>query len=222
MNEGAALQQLRDILARPEFERAAQRSVWERLWHAAGDLLYNLLLRFLRPQLTAAGSVPIDWVRVAIWAAAVALLVGGTLFAVQAVRLNVVGDARLRGERAQRRRRSDEYWRQAQTLAAGGAYTEAIVPLYLSALYALDEHGALRVQEALTNREHARRIAREQPAVGEPFAALVERYDRLRYGGHAVDADLFGQLSGLAAQTRGGPVSSTGEMAGEQGAARGR
>jgi hypothetical protein len=120
-----------------------------------------------------------------------------------AVNMTLVAETldRRRDARA-RRERSDELWSRAQLLAAEGKYAEAVRDLYLSALYALEEHALLRVQAGLTNREHASRVAQEHPELSEAFGSLVQRYDRLRYGAYAADAGSFSELSGLVERTR--------------------
>jgi hypothetical protein len=61
------------------------------------------------------------------------------------------------------------------------------------------------VEAALTNREHAVRLARARPATSAAFAAVVQRYDRLRYGNVQVGPDTFAELSDLVQRTRSTP-----------------
>jgi Domain of unknown function (DUF4129) len=197
-----ALQNLHAILAQPEFQAERSRFWWERLWAPVGETVRGLL-----GQLAAAFGDSISgregWVG---WTAVVVaglFLGAGLLFLVGAVRLAVVRDTRLRDDgRAQRRQRSDQLYQEAQRLAAAGQFAAAARPAYLSALYALDEHALLRVQGGLTNREHARQLSRTDPHLGEQFAALVQRYDRVRYGRYALSAEAYVELNALVDQHR--------------------
>jgi hypothetical protein len=201
MDESQALDRLRAILDAPPFRQTAQRSLLERLWAALADLAYTLWLRLQLPTEQTAGEAG-GWLRLLALVAAAAALAGVALYVTQAVRLNLTGETRLHRAAARQRERSNELWRQAQALAATGDFAGAIVPLYRSALSALHERGALPLQEALTNREYARRAAQASPSLGASFAALVDRYDGLRYGGHPVGADAFADLSRLVDDLR--------------------
>src|SRR5687768_1941006 len=182
MDEARALEALRGILARPEFTQARYVNAWEALWAA----LAALLIDFLNTLFLPAGEVIAgrgNWVQVAVVLVAAARLLGAGVFVARTVGLPMVRDAST-GERAasERRTRSDRLWREAHELAAADRLVEARRALYLSALYGLEEHDVLRVEAALTNREHADRVARARPAASAAFAAVVQRYDRLRYG----------------------------------------
>ena len=110
-----------------------------------------------------------------------------------------------RRRRPRLRARSDALWQEGLELERAGRYAEAGRALYLSALYALEEHDLLSIQEGETNQEHARRAARAAgagPELGDTFQELVRRYDRLRYGHVDVDRPAVEELRRLVAQTR--------------------
>ena len=137
-----------------------------------------------------------------------AVLVLAAAYLIRAVRLSVVREAQLRGASlVERRERSDELWRSAQQKAAIGALGEALQLAYLSALYALDERALVHIQTTLTNREHAQRLAREYPSLGDSFAQLVERYERVRYGRASVQTETFEDFSLRAQRVRAAALS---------------
>jgi Domain of unknown function (DUF4129) len=201
VTEDEALARLDAILARPEY-RSYGQSLLERWRDALLDWLYNQLVgawRTLSEAATGREGVA-NLIGVVVLAA---LLAAGLVVLVRAIRLSVVGDARLSAaDTAARRRRSDELWREANRLAAAGEFDQAARRAYLSALYALDERALLEVQVGSTNREHAERLGASHPELGDAFGRLVGAYDRLRYGQVAVDAAAFADLRGLAERAR--------------------
>jgi hypothetical protein len=202
MDETQALERLGGVLARPEFQAERSRRLWDTVWGAFGDWLHNLLAGLFRPVEAAIRGQEL-WINLAIIAVTIVLLGILVAFVARAVGLSVGRDAGAQARAAAaHRERSDEHWGRAQELAAAGRFAEATRALYLSALYALEEHAVLKVQAALTNREHADRVAREHPELSGVFAMLVQRYDRLRYGNHPVDRDTFAELRGLVERTR--------------------
>jgi hypothetical protein len=209
VDEAQALSRLSGILARPEFRPEPPPAFWEQWLLALKIWVVNLVMgAFLSANDAARGRQGL--VGLAVFVVAVALLSLAGVFVVRAVRLGLVGDSALAARAAaERRQRSDRLWREAHELAARGRFGEAVRALYLSALYALDEHALLRLQVGQTNREHADRLARSHPELGDAFASLVQRYDRLRYGRYPADAREFAELSGLVERARGasGPVS---------------
>jgi hypothetical protein len=133
------------------------------------------------------------------------------LYLVRAVRLSVTRESALRGASlAERRDRSDHLWQTAQQLAATGQYAEAVRSAYLSALYALDERALLHVEFSLTNREHAERLKRAYPSLGDSFGELVERYERVRYGQADVASVGFAEFSGRAQRVRSAALEGAG------------
>jgi hypothetical protein len=214
VDETRALAALRDILARPEF--AAQGSVdpWDIVWQAVRGLLEDFLGWLLSPvRDVVAGQA--SWIEAAVVVVAIAGLVAAVVYAARAVGLSVVRDsAPAARAAAQRRERSDRLWRKAHDLAAAGRLAEATRVLYLSALYALEEHDVLRIEAALTNREHALSLARVDPSAAADLAAVVQRYDRVRYGGEDATPAAFADLDALVGRARAGrAVGTTGTVA---------
>jgi Domain of unknown function (DUF4129) len=201
VSEAAALERLRLILARPELQ-PDPRPVWERLAGAARDWLAGLIADLLRGVPDAVQG-RLGWVQAVVVLAALAAVVALAVYVGRAVRLSVSRDAGRRAAEAARvRARSDALWRDGQALGRDGRYAEACRALYLSALYALEEHELLRVEAGETNREHAERAGTALPALGDTFRVLVRRYDRLRYGHFPVDRAAFEEIADLVAQTR--------------------
>ena len=200
VGETAALERLHQILAQPEFQ-GAPRPVWERAFIAVRDWLADLLLALLGG-VPAAALGRLGWVQAVVVLAALAALVALTVYVVRAVGLSVSGEARRRAAAAGVRARSDALWREGQALAQQGRFGEASRALYLSALYALEEHDLLRVEAGQTNREHAERAARERPELAATFQRLVRDYDRLRYGHYEPDRPAFEALAALVSRTR--------------------
>ena len=203
MTEDQALERLTGILARPEFHAAAAVSLLELLTEAItmalSTLVTALLAIIVRSATGEAGLV--GYLLLAVGFLLIVALAAGL---VRAVRLSVGGGAAETARAAAaRRERADRLWREAQQLAGAGQYPEAIRALYLCALYSLEEQAALRVQESLTNREHAERAARSLgESVRQGFDALVQRYDRVRYGHYPADEATFLEVRDLVQRTR--------------------
>jgi hypothetical protein len=202
MSEADALERLRGILARPEFQRELSRNWWDQLRSTIDEWLYSLWVT-LAQSVADGASGREGWLGLAVLAAGAVIVVLVALYLVRSIRLAVLGESRLGAEtRAERRERSDRLWASAQELAARGDWPGAVRAAYLSALYALDEHALLHVQSGLTNREHATQLAHAHPELGSTFAELVQRYDRLRYGRYPITPEAYADLSQLVAQAR--------------------
>lgn len=202
MGEDAALQQLQDILARPEFQWETSRPFWEQLLAPIGELLVKALAQFV--QLTSDTlSGREGWFGLSALALALVVLLAGGAYLVRSVRLAVTRESRVQQQSAAlRRQRSDELWHEAQQLASQGRLADATRLAYLSALYVLDERALLHVENSLTNREHAHRVGADHPRVGATFVRLVDAYDRLRFGRSTVTAENFAELVSLATAAR--------------------
>jgi hypothetical protein len=207
VTEAEALQRLRQILAQPEF-LSPSRPFWERLFVAARDWLADQLYALLQGVPDAALG-RLGWLQGVVVLAALAGALAVVVFVVRAVGLSVSRDARQRSATAaQLRARSDRLWREGQAQAQAGQLGAACRTLYLSALYALEEHGLVRVEQGQTNREHADRAVQAQPELADTFDLLVQRYDRLRYGDYAVDRSAFDEISALVGRTRAAQVAA--------------
>ena len=137
----------------------------------------------------------VSWLQIGGIAVTLAAIAAAGWFIVRVIGSSLVRESSLAATRAVNRRdRSDRLWQEAQELAASGQLARAVRAMYLSALYALEEHDVLRVEDALTNREHATRLSRSRPGAGDAFAAVVQRYDPLRYGSRSITQDAFDEL----------------------------
>jgi len=209
MPEEQALDRLREILARPEYQLDRSVPWWQQLLAPLIEFVWGVLSRLVQLVLDASagreGSLGVTVLIVCL-----VLLAAVGVYLGRAVRLSVVRENQQRtASLAERRERSDQLWQAAQQLAASGQLAEAVRLLYLSALYALDERALLHVELNLTNREHAQRLRQLYPALGNSFTELVERYDRVRYGHLAVADDSFADFSGRAQRVRSAALEGT-------------
>jgi hypothetical protein len=210
MNEDEALRHLHAILARPEYQLDRSVPWWQQLLAPVLEFTWRQLSLLIQLVLDAsagrAGGVGLAALLLSALVLAVAVV-----YLVRAVRLSVMRESELRGASlAERRERSDQLWQTAQQTAAAGRYAEAMRLVYLSALYALDEHALLHVEFSLTNREHAQRLRRAYPSLGDSFGELVERYERVRYGRADVAPDGFEEFSGRAQKVRTAALEGAG------------
>jgi Domain of unknown function (DUF4129) len=208
MGEDQALERLQAILARPEYHVGRDLPWWQQLLAPLIAYAWNLLSQLIALVVNSAsgheGSLGL--VVLVVSAAAV---IAALVYLVRAVRLSVVRETELRGASlAERRERSDQLWQSAQQLAAAGDFAQALRLLYLSALYALDEHALLHVEFNLTNREHAQRLKQAYPALGDSFTELVDRYERVRYGRASVPAEHFADFTARAQRVRSAALGS--------------
>jgi hypothetical protein len=202
MSEDEALQHLHAILASPDYQLDRSVPWWQQLLAPVLQFAWRQLSSLLQLILdTSAGRE--GGLGLAVLLGSVLVLGAAVAYLVRAVRLSVMRDSALRrASLAERRERSDQLWQTAQQLAAVGQYAEAVRFVYLSALYALDEHALLHIEFSLTNREHAQRLKRAYPSLGDSFGELVERYERVRYGQADVASDGFSEFSGRAQRVR--------------------
>jgi hypothetical protein len=207
MGEDQALQRLRDILARPEYQVDRSQSWWEPMLRPILNLLGDLLIHLIRTIVDASTGRE-GWFGLAVLGVCAVLIAAVLVYLVRAIRLSVRRESRSTSANlAERRQRSERMWQMAQQLAAEGRLAEAARLAYLSALYALDERALLHVESGLTNREHATRLSRMHPDVAQTFSELVERYDRVRYRGTPLTHASFADLSAWVARARAAALS---------------
>lgn len=200
MDETAALSTLKSILEQPEYA-AGGRPWWDDLVRPVADAVSSAVAQIwdLLTSSSSGREGTYGWSVLAICAIAVLAV---AVYLARTVSVSVRADRRITARsHAERRERSDRFWTDAQALAAAGRLDEAMRALYLSALYALDERTLLHVESGLTNREHAHLLERH-PSVARTFSAVVEVYDRLRYGGAAVTASAVTDFQMLVAISR--------------------
>ncbi len=80
----------------------------------------------------------------------------------------------------------------AQHFATAGDYRAAVRQLYLSTLLWLDEHGQLRYDRSLTNREYLRAVA-NTPSVRAALQPIVDTFDHIWYGFAPINATEFAE-----------------------------
>src|SRR5262249_55824162 len=85
---------------------------------------------------------------------------------------------------------ADSALRRAQELSGGGDFRAAVRYLYLSTLLRLEEHGLLRYDRSLTNREYLKRVAHD-PNLVAVLRDVVEVFDRVWYGYQPLDATAY-------------------------------
>ena len=183
-----ARERLSRILAGPPFSRpenAPPPGWWTAFWSWVGRVLEMLL----RPvgRAAAAGGRPVAW---AIGIVGLLLLLGVLAYLARGLRRGLVAEASAPSDDPAANLTAKTALDQAGELARGGDYRTAVRYLYLSALLWLDEREILRYDRALTNREYLERV-RDNPALRERLAPVVETFDRVWYGHLPIDAETF-------------------------------
>ncbi len=79
---------------------------------------------------------------------------------------------------------------QATELARVGNYRAAVRRLYLATLLSLEEHGLLRYDRSLTNREMLARLGQADP-IGAGLAPVVDTFEQVWYGIREPDQRTF-------------------------------
>ncbi len=181
-----ALNPLQGILARSEFQWPEEKpspltTLLERFWQAVDRLLNKLG----GPLFTINGGSM--WVCSGVIAL---ILVAILAYALRGTLGRLVGEADV----AEESQETGEVLtaaaaiKRAQTLSAAGDFRTAVRYLYLSSLLLLEERGILRYDRSLTNREVLRSVA-NQPALAAPLKDVVEVFDQVWYGYHALDEE---------------------------------
>ena len=130
----------------------------------------------------------------------VLLIVGIVAFAVRSVRESLTpGVARLTDIDAEAHYTSAQARAEAERLFAAGEYRAALRLLYLATLIRWEEAGRLRFDRSLTNREVVARVTLQGDAsLLEQLRPLVDRFDRVWYGGAQCTAEDYTQFASLA------------------------
>ncbi|MFN8635978.1 MAG: DUF4129 domain-containing protein [Chloroflexota bacterium] len=223
----AQLAALQQILRRPEFQAAENRSLLDRLldpirlWlRQLGQRILALLARVIGPLVANGGGAVILWAVVGV---SLVVVLGAAFLLRRLMRGAVAEDATLGGFLgAVRSPRAAEELARAGEAAQVGDARRALHHHYRAVLLRLDEREHLSLDSALTNRELLPRLA-AAPALAEPFGALVARFDRLWYGQTDCSAEEYAGFAALAdrvwqaaetvpplQQTRRGPPSPSG------------
>lgn len=188
-NTAARLEQLKRILARPEFGP----TLWERIVNWLRDLLRRLWPDQVSPEAGAAAETAsnvLQWVIASVGGVLIALLLSYWL---HGFLRSFVADAEARrrleaGEDAPLT--ATEARQQAARLAQLGNYRQAVRQLYLSALLQLEDSGFLNKDRSLTNREYVAQVA-HIPPIYIRFRPVVETFDAVWYGIREPDHEAF-------------------------------
>lgn len=193
----ADLASLNDILSRPEFRGLDQpanpfndwvNSLWTRLLRWFGQLLERLF-GARTVSLPGAAISPLEILSFAI-------LIVILFFVARSIFADLTPESRFDddGDDPDKALTSDRAFEKAQMLSRGGDYRSAVRYLYLSCLLLLDERGLLRYDHSKTNREVLRSVS-DSPELAGPLRDVIEVFDRVWYGYHALDDDSFGEYS---------------------------
>jgi hypothetical protein len=176
-----AFDKLAQVLARPEFQSLPQRQpTWlEEWWEKAIRWLDEFLTRLMFSR--GAESLGLDWIVLIIGAL---VLAGVAFFFWRNVRAHLVREAALAQDAAELNGLSaSAAVKQAQSLAAGADYRQAVRYLYLAALLTLDERGVLRYDKTLTNRQVLRHARQSGDAdLAQTMSPVVDTFDSVWYG----------------------------------------
>lgn len=198
----AASAALERVLAREEFQPEPEEDQSTSLRQRVSDGIGNAItsaLEWLSGKL--GGSVgegsPLSLVMSMLGIVVVVTIVA---FAVQSVRRSMgPGVTRLADGDAEAHYSSAEARAEAERLFAAGDYRAALRLLYLATLIRWEEAGRLRFERSLTNREVVARVTIQGDAsLLEQLTPLVERFDRVWYGGAACTSDDYRRFAALA------------------------
>ena len=153
------------------YQRNARASLLERFF----DWIGGLFERFSQ----SLGEVPYGRRIATVLAIVLAVLVLARL--IFAARLRDGADTGAAPRRAVRVT-TTEAWREAESLAAGGRYTEAAHALYRATLTLLAANGLVRLHESKTSGDYARELRRRGSPAYAAFRRFGARYDRIIYG----------------------------------------
>ena len=195
----ADLADLEKILAGAEFQwPEAESPSWSRqLWRR----FLAWLSQFL-PQLEGGeGGAGLNWLNYLLTALGTLLLALILLYVLRSLSSNLVADTVLstEGDDGQIPLTADAALSQAQGLSSQGDYRTAVRYLYLSALLSLEEHGLLRYNRSLTNREYLRSVA-HLPELAAILREVVDIFDRVWYGYQPLDQDDYNRYAGRVAE----------------------
>jgi hypothetical protein len=183
-----AFDKLAGVLARPEFQPAAQPppSPFQKWLDAFNEWLNRLLSRLLGDGVAVPGM---DWIILVIGGL---VLIAVAFFFWRNVRAYLVREAEFAQDVAENGLSASAAVQHARRLAAGSDYRQAMRYLYLAALLTLDERGVLRYDKALTNREVLRRAAQsDNPELAGDMSPVVDTFDRVWYGYAPVDDETY-------------------------------
>lgn len=155
----------------------------------------------------ALGGVPHGRVIATTATVLIALLILARLFYAARLRATPGVGAQVGRSKA---RLSTDPWREAEELASGGHYTEAVHSLYRGTLAMLGANGLVRLHDSKTSGDYARELRRRGAAAHAAFRRFGARYDRIIYGTGVCDAASY---AGLLEDARAVAAARLGERA---------
>lgn len=190
------------VLARDEFqpepEEDESRSLWQRFLDQVNTIV-TTFFEWLDGILGGSGGSGSP-ASIGLALVGVLVIVGIVAFAVRSVRESMTpGVTRLADGSAEEHYTSAQARGEAERLFAAGEYRAALRLLYLATLIRWEEAGRLRFDRSLTNREVVARVTRQGDAsLLEQLAPLVDRFDRVWYGGAPCTSDDYTSFASLA------------------------
>jgi uncharacterized protein DUF4129 len=171
-----------DIARQRVYERSVGESAWQQFWRAVARLL-ETIFGFFR------GSETGRDVTLAIVILIVAAVAIHFILAALAARNDVVA-----ADAGPARERAADAWREAERLAAAGAFTEASHALLAALLSAFAQRGEVRLHASKTAGDYARELARKGSPARAAFQQFRRHYDAVIFGVGTCDADQYAAL----------------------------
>ncbi len=185
---------LKEVLAREEFKKAAEKDLLDRILAWIGEQLLRLL-RWILGSLPSLGMGPSEGgllSKVAAWwiigALVVALITFGgfVLKRLPLIRAWFRREEKPASLKQEAILRSVQAWNQGVRLAEQGNYPEALLYLFRSIILLLAEKGAITNYSGKTNREILQSLPQGEPARAG-LAGIVPLFNRVRYGNGRCD-----------------------------------
>ncbi|HEV8410438.1 MAG TPA: DUF4129 domain-containing protein [Gemmatimonadaceae bacterium] len=164
------------------YERSLGESAWQQFWRAVGRVMQTIF-DFFRGSATGRN---VTLLIVILIVAAIAI---HFILATLAARGDVVA-----ADSAPARARAADAWREAERLAAAGAFTEASHALLAALLSSFAQRGEVRLHASKTAGDYARELARRGSPARSAFQQFRRRYDAVIFGVGICDADTYAAL----------------------------
>ncbi len=178
---------LDEILKRPEFQwQESNTNPFYELWQRGINWFLRLLTR-LFPDTGNAGQL-LDAAIIVVFGL---ILVGIFWYIYRSFLRNIVsGGETQMFSGPETKLSSEQAMARANALSNEGDQRTAVRYLYLSALRALEERGALRADRSRTNREVLEELS-GFPELAGPFESITSIFDRVWYGYHPIERNVF-------------------------------
>ena len=171
-----------DIARQRVYERSIGESAWQQFWRAVGRFVQTIF-EFFR------GSATGRHITLAIVILIVAAIAIHFILVTLAARNDVVA-----ADSGPARARAADAWREAERLAAAGAFTEASHALLAALLSSFAQRGEVRLHASKTAGDYARELARKGSPARGAFQQFRRRYDAVIFGVGTCDADQYAAL----------------------------